>query len=83
MRGRVQGVFFRSEIRRLAYEHGVVGWVRNLSDGRVEALFEGEEANVKRLVEFAHNGPRSAMVTWAEVHMESFSGEFKDFRILW
>lgn len=83
MSGRVQGVFFRSEIRQLAREYGVAGWVRNLSDGRVEALFEGEEANVKRLVEFVHKGPRSAMVTWAEVQMESFSGEFKDFRILW
>lgn len=83
MSGRVQGVFFRSEIRRLARVYGVVGWIRNLSDGRVEALFEGEEANVRRLVEFAHKGPRSAGVTSAKVQMESFSGEFKDFRILW
>lgn len=83
MSGRVQGVFFRSEIKRLARVYGVVGWIRNLFDGRVEALFEGEEANVKRLVEFAHKGPRSASVTSTKVHMESFSGEFKDFRILW
>lgn len=83
MSGRVQGVFFRSEIKRLARVYSVVGWIRNLSDGRVEALFEGEEANVKRLVEFAHKGPQSASVTSTKVQMESFSGEFKDFRILW
>lgn len=50
--GRVQGVFFRSEMRREATRRGVRGWVRNLPDGRVEAIFEGEEQNVKALVEF-------------------------------
>jgi len=52
--GRVQGVFFRDSCRRLAEEHGVAGWVRNLPDGRVEAVFEGPAEEVDRLVEGAH-----------------------------
>lgn len=50
--GRVQGVFFRAETKREAERYGVKGWVRNMSDGNVEAIFEGEEESVKRLIEF-------------------------------
>ena len=60
--GRVQGVFFRDTCRRLAEQHGVAGWVRNLPDGRVEAVFEGPPDNVRCLVDWAHTGPRLATV---------------------
>lgn len=79
--GRVQGVFFRSETRREAKKHGVRGWVRNLPDDRVEAVFEGEEESVKKLLEFCRRGPPGAKVTGIDVAWGSYSGEFKDFEI--
>lgn len=81
--GRVQGVFFRSETRRLANSYNVTGWIRNLSDGRVEAVFEGEDYDVDKLVKFMQKGSRSAIVNRTEVLMESYKCEFKDFRIIW
>lgn len=60
--GRVQGVFFRESTRRLAEEHGVAGWVRNLPDGTVEAVFEGPEPAVATLMTFAAIGPPDAEV---------------------
>jgi acylphosphatase len=65
--GRVQGVFFRDTMRRLARSHGVAGWVRNNRDGTVEAVLEGEEEAVGRLVRWAHEGPRGAQVDGVEV----------------
>jgi acylphosphatase len=55
--GRVQGVFFREETRWRAKEHNVAGWVRNLSDGRVEAVFEGEDGDVTKMIGFCRRGP--------------------------
>jgi acylphosphatase len=81
--GRVQGVFFRSETRREAHRYNVTGWVRNLPDGRVEAIFEGEKENVERLVEFCRKGPSSAKVTQTEVIYENYTGEFRDFKLFW
>jgi len=72
--GRVQGVFFRDACRRLALEHGVVGWVRNLPDGRVEAVFEGRAKDVERLVEWARHGPRLAVVEDIAVQPEQPEG---------
>lgn len=60
--GQVQGVFFRDTCRRLALARGITGWVRNLPDGRVEAVFEGDDAGVAALVAWAARGPRGAMV---------------------
>jgi acylphosphatase len=60
--GRVQGVGFRATTRRTAREHGVDGWVRNLDDGRVEAVFEGPPDDVAALVAFCEDGPRAARV---------------------
>ena len=78
--GRVQGVFFRDACRRLAREHGVAGWVRNLPDGRVEAVFEGPAEGVGRLVDWAHHGPRHAVVDHVAVHAEPPEG-LDTFRI--
>jgi acylphosphatase len=72
--GRVQGVFFRDTCRRIAVEHGVTGWVRNLPDGRVEAVFEGPDDEVRRLVDWAHHGPRLAVVDAVKVEPERPEG---------
>ncbi|MFB6161964.1 MAG: acylphosphatase [Halococcoides sp.] len=72
--GRVQGVFFRASTRDRADEHGVDGWVRNLSDGRVEAVFEGDPDAVEAMVAFCHEGPDRARVESVERHDESPEG---------
>jgi acylphosphatase len=72
--GRVQGVFFRDTCRRLAMENGVTGWVRNLPDGRVEAIFEGSADDVGRLVEWARRGPRLAVVDHVTVEAQRPEG---------
>jgi len=79
--GRVQGVFFRSETKRKADAYGVKGWVCNLSDFRVEAVFEGEEEAVKALVEFCKRGPSGAMVTNVDLTWENYTGEFAGFKL--
>jgi len=79
--GRVQGVFFRSETRYEARRRRVTGWVRNTSDERVEAVFEGEEENVKKLLEFCKQGPPGARVANVDVAWERYSGEFADFEV--
>jgi len=79
--GQVQGVFFRSQTQDEAERHGVTGWVRNLPDGRVEAVFEGEKEAVDRLIEFCRHGPLGARVKNIDVVWENYTGEFKGFRI--
>ena len=79
--GMVQGVFFRSETRDEAKKLGAKGWVRNLSDGRVEAVFEGEEKSVKELVEFCRRGPSGARVTDVDIIWENYTGEFRNFEV--
>ena len=72
--GRVQGVFFRDATRREALDLGVSGWVRNLSDGRVEAVFEGEPQTVARAVSWTRVGPERALVTSLEEFAEQPEG---------
>lgn len=72
--GQVQGVFFRDTTRRLAEQHGVAGWARNNRDGTVEAVFEGEPEAVERLVAFAREGPRGAVVQDVDVQNEGEEG---------
>jgi len=78
--GRVQGVFFRQETARRAASRGVAGWVRNLPDGRVEAVFEGPRPAVESMVEWFHEGPRSAVVDSVDVEWEAPAGE-RGFRV--
>jgi acylphosphatase len=72
--GRVQGVFFRDSTRRLAQQYRVSGWVANRWDGSVEAVFEGDEAAVERLVDFCRRGPRGAQVDSVDVREEEPEG---------
>jgi len=78
--GRVQGVFFRDTCRRLAQQRGLAGWVRNLPDGRVEAVFEGPAGDVEHLVEWSRHDPRYAAVDHIEVQAERPEG-LDSFRI--
>ena len=82
LEGKVQGVFFRSEIKRRAVNLDLKGWVRNLPDGKVEAVFEGQRESVVTIVEFCIRGPMNAIVTHFTIVWESFVDEFRDFRIL-
>ena len=79
--GLVQGVFFRREITDQARRLGISGWVKNLQDGRVEALVEGEKARLDELIRFCHVGPRGAIVRRVEVEWSDYSGEFRGFKI--
>lgn len=73
-RGRVQGVFFRDATQREARAAGVSGWARNCADGTVEAVFEGDDDAVSRMVDFVHRGPGRAEVEDVEVVDESPEG---------
>jgi acylphosphatase len=72
--GLVQGVNFRAACRRMAWQHGVTGWVRNLEDGRVEAVFEGPAGDVEHLVDWARRGTRLAVVSDITVQAEQPEG---------
>lgn len=78
--GRVQGVFFRDFTRRTARRHGVVGWVRNLPDGRVEALLEGEPSAVEAVLDALRDGPPAARVDNIAVSEET-PQEHEDFEV--
>jgi acylphosphatase len=72
--GRVQGVFFRDTVRNVAEREGLAGWVRNNSDGTLEAVFEGAPEAVERAVVFSREGPPAARVQGVEVFDEPDEG---------
>ncbi|HHH81954.1 MAG TPA: acylphosphatase [Chloroflexi bacterium] len=79
--GRVQGVNFRYYTSQEAQARGLKGWVRNLWDGRVEAVFEGEEQAVDSMIEWCRKGPPAARVEDIQVSWENPTGEFDRFGI--
>ncbi len=81
--GRVQGVNFRFYTREEAQRLGLTGWVRNLRDGRVEAVFEGEAAALEAMLAWCGRGPAAARVDELEVIRESAGGEFSGFNVRW
>lgn len=82
IRGRVQGVFFRAYTRDAAIQTGVTGWVRNLPDGRVEAVFEGDAEKVERMLDWCRReGSPLSRVENVEEREEVFEGEFDRFEI--
>jgi acylphosphatase len=81
IRGRVQGVFFRAETERTAKSHGLTGWVRNMADGRVEALFEGRDEDIDAMLKWCHSGPPAARVDEVLKEAEPYTGEFRNFSI--
>ena len=83
VRGKVQGVFFRQALKVMAIKNNVTGWVRNLDDGRVEALLEGDIEGINTVVEWAHGGPANSRVDDVEIRNEDFKDEFTDFEVLY
>jgi acylphosphatase len=81
--GRVQGVFFRQSLKAKSIQNDVFGWVKNLQDGRVECLLEGNAKNISVLVKWANTGPANAIVENVEVHNEKFDNEFTKFDVLY
>jgi len=79
--GRVQGVWFRGTTRDVAQSLGLEGWVRNLPDGRVEAVFEGPKDKVQQAIAWCHKGPRYARVESVEVNWEQPEGLSGGFRV--
>lgn len=73
--GTVQGVYYRASTRDAARDRGVDGWVKNRDDGRVEAVFEGEESAVEAMVEWCHTGSDAASVERVEVEYDDPDGE--------
>jgi acylphosphatase len=80
--GRVQGVFFRMETKRFADQIGVTGWVRNRADGKVEAVFEGDESLLSQAVSWCKKGPPRSNVAGLDIFEEKYSGEFTSFTIV-
>ena len=79
--GRVQGVFYRASAKEKAEELGLTGWVRNKSDGTVEACFEGEENKVKDMIKWCHQGPRFSKVKNVEVVFKDDLNHYKNFNV--
>jgi acylphosphatase len=79
--GRVQGVSFRYYTQQQALDYGLQGWVRNLWDGRVEAVFEGQQESVQQMLRWCHRGPSSARVENVDVHWEEPTGSYTGFKI--
>ena len=83
IKGKVQGVFFRQALKVKAKQKNVFGCVKNLIDGRVEAILEGDEENVNNLVEWCHGGPANARVEDVIIRNEKFTNEFSKFDVLY
>ncbi|MFZ2456343.1 MAG: acylphosphatase [Candidatus Altiarchaeia archaeon] len=81
IRGHVQGVSFRANLWREAKKHNLMGWVRNLKDGSVEAVLQGEAGGVNEVIKWCHTGPAAAKVEKVDVAYESPQEKFTHFFI--
>ena len=79
--GRVQGVFFRDSTRQKAEDLTLAGWVKNLPDGRVEAVFEGPPDRVREMLRWCEEGPRQASVENVETDIEDPAGDLSGFEV--
>jgi len=82
IQGQVQGVAYRWWTQKTAERIGLTGWVKNLEDGRVEIVAEGEKGNLEKLIELAKTGPRFAEVTHVDVIWEDHTGEYSTFEVV-
>ena len=81
--GNVQGVFFRQALKVIAKKNNVLGWVRNLKDGHVEAVLEGDTKDINLVVEWTRIGPANSRVDKIQVNNEEFKNEFSMFEVLY
>lgn len=81
IKGMVQGVSFRYYTRHTAQSLQVMGWVRNLPDGDVEAVFEGPDTAVHQVIDWCRRGPAAARVDAVDIHWEQYRGEFDSFEV--
>jgi len=79
--GQVQGVFFRDSARKKAEQLGLAGWVENLPDGRVEALFEGAQEKVREMIQWCEEGPPHATVEDVDAEFEDFEESLEGFEV--
>jgi acylphosphatase len=79
--GQVQGVFFRDSTRERAEQLGLTGWVKNLPDGRVEAVFEGSPERVREMIQWCEQGPPHAAVEEVESEFEASKGDLERFEV--
>jgi acylphosphatase len=79
--GKVQGVYFRHNTQIVASRHNVTGWVRNLQDGQLEVVLEGDGIDVGHVIEWCKIGPPEAKVEHVNVQYKNYTGEFKEFKV--
>ena len=79
--GKVQGVFFRAHVQEKAVELDLTGYARNLPDGSVEAVFEGDESDIEEMIDYCKEGPRNANVEDVEVIEEEYTGDYDCFEV--
>jgi acylphosphatase len=81
--GKVQGVFFRVNTKNKAEQFGVNGWVKNTSDGKVEAVFEGDENKIYEMIEWCSKGPSNSKVTKIDIIKKKYKNEYDNFSIIY
>ena len=79
--GRVQGVFFRQATKVIAIKNNVAGWVRNLDDGRVEILIEGDDKCIDSVIAWCDCGPANSRVDDIQINNENYLGSFENFEV--
>ena len=79
--GKVQGVFFRQALKVVAKKNNVLGWVRNLKDGCVEAILEGDNKSINSVIEWTRIGPANSRVDNIQITDEHYSGDFQNFEV--
>ena len=81
VKGKVQGVYFRQNAQNICNKQGVTGWVLNVDDGSVEAILEGDKNSVDDAISWFKVGPPNAYVEKIELSYDTYSGQFRDFKI--
>jgi len=81
--GKVQGVFFRQALKVIAKNNNVLGWVRNLKDGHVEAVLEGDNKSINSVIEWIRIGPANSRVDHIELQKNKKKNEFSIFEVLY
>lgn len=79
--GMVQGVYYRQSLKRTALSNSVTGWARNLTDGRVEALLQGDKKNIEKIIQWAREGPPRSHVSKVEVEWDVPAKTYDKFKV--